>query len=137
MRGSAQSFRSIPFLLLFFPALSDKEHESRSGVVVDRSNVVTVPWRTEVWRPYRFLSLCPFILSNIDVRACVSHIYKHTHAGEKCRAPSTHRCHTLQQQDPTRPTRANLSTAKRTTTSTSGDPFAVLIRIYWRVFEYS
>lgn len=57
-------------------------------------------------------SLCLFILSNIDVRACASHIYKHTHAGEKCRAPSTHRTAvTLQQQDPTRPTRANLSTA--------------------------
>lgn len=46
---------------------------------------------------------------------CVSHIYKHTHAGEKRRAPSTHRAPhravTLRQQDPTRPTRANLSTA--------------------------
>jgi len=74
------------------------------------------------------------MLENIDVPVHVSHIYKHTHAREKCRAP--HRCHPSA-AGPYQIDQGEPIDGERTTTSTSGDPFAVLIRIYWRVFEYS
>lgn len=60
-------------------------------------------------------------------------IFTNTRASER---NVVHRCHPST-AGPYQIDQGEPIDGERTTTSTSGDPFAVLIRIYWRVFEYS